>query len=83
MTRTVTVRYFAALADRTGCAAERVDVPPGCDVASLWTIVATRHPGLGGVRPPPLAACDLVQSGWDRPLDDVAEVAFLPPFSGG
>jgi molybdopterin converting factor small subunit len=31
----------------------------------------------------PAAACDGIYAGWDRILDGVAEVAFLPPVSGG
>lgn len=83
MSRTIVVRYFASLADRAGTATERVEVAVGDDVASLWSELARRHPKLSELATRPLAACDLEQSGWDRRLDDVGEVAFLPPFSGG
>lgn len=79
----VRVLFFASLKDRTGVAVEEVEVPPGCDVAGLWKALAGRHPRLGEPGLKPAAACDGTYAGWDRSLDGVAEVAFLPPVSGG
>lgn len=80
---TVTVRYFASLADRAGTRAETIDVAPGLDVAGLWRRLTEIHPRLADVSPPPMAACDLARAEASRRLDGVTEVAFLPPFSGG
>lgn len=77
------MRYFASLADRTGCAAEQVEIGEGADVATLWGLLLDRHPDLLRIGCRPLAACDRAYAGWDRPLDGVREVAFLPPVSGG
>ena len=79
----VRVRFFASLAERVGTDVESIEVPPGTDVAGLWNALASRHPGIGDLRWRPLAACDLVYAEWDRRLDGVDEVAFLPPVSGG
>ena len=80
---TVEVRFFASLVDRTGCARERVEVREGTDVEGLWALLCKRHPELGRTGYRPMAACDLSYSSWDRSLDGVREVAFLPPMSGG
>lgn len=79
----VEVRYFASLAQRAGCSGERVELEAGADVSSLWRLLERRHPGLADIGFRPMAACDRTYAGWDRSLDGVREVAFLPPVSGG
>ena len=79
----VTVRWFAALVDRTGCSEETIPVEPGIDVNGLWRCLVARHPDLADLPFRPLVACDLDYSDWKHTLDDVREVAFLPPVSGG
>jgi molybdopterin converting factor small subunit len=81
--RTVEVRFFASLAQSAGCSRETVQWGPGDDVRALWRALARRHPELGAVGFRPLVACDRVYAGWDRSLEGVREVAFLPPLSGG
>jgi molybdopterin converting factor small subunit len=76
------VRYFASLADGAGCGCESIEVPAGIDLAGLWRLVVERHPDLARAARP-LAACDLAWAPWERRLDGVEEVAFLPPVSGG
>lgn len=80
---TVRVRYFASLRDRTGVGEETIDIAPGTDVSALWATLGARHPRLGAFGVTPLVACDMAYASWDRILDGVAEVAFLPPVSGG
>ncbi len=77
------VRYFAALVDRTGRTNETVEIADGADVNGLWSVLVQRHPGLGELSYRPLVACDLEYADWDRSLEQVREVAFLPPVSGG
>ena len=60
-----------------------MELDPAADVAGLWRELVRRHPGLGQVGFRPLVACDQEYSDWDRSLDGVREVAFLPPVSGG
>lgn len=79
----VEVLYFASLRDRTGVASESVEVPRHWRVSDLWQAVLGLHPGLRDVTVRPLVACDLEYASWERPLDGVREVAFLPPVSGG
>jgi molybdopterin converting factor small subunit len=79
----IEVRYFASLVDRTGVDVETIEVAPDDDIATLWARLVERHPKLAGIGFRPMAACDMEYSGWDRPLGEVKEVAFLPPVSGG
>jgi len=80
---TLRVLYFASLRDRAGRREETIDVPPGTRVLELWELLVARHPPLREVTVRPMAACDLAYAPWDLVLDGVAEVAFLPPVSGG
>lgn len=77
------VLFFASLADRAGRKAARVDLPSGADVEALWQRLLVEYPGLRLVGQRPMVACDLQYAAWDRRLDDVREVAFVPPVSGG
>lgn len=79
----VEVLLFASLADRAGTASVTLEVPPGTKVSGLWDALGLRFPGLRAHGGRPLAACDLAYASWEHPLDDVREVAFLPPVSGG
>jgi molybdopterin synthase sulfur carrier subunit len=80
---TVRVLYFASLQDRAGTREEAFDVPALSDVEALWREAQARHPGLAAVTVKPMVACDMAYARWDRTLDGVREVAFLPPVSGG
>jgi molybdopterin converting factor small subunit len=79
----VGIRYFASLADRTRCRTESIEVDGDLQVSGLWRLLVDRHPGLTDVGFRPLVACDREYSDWDRKLEGVLEVAFLPPVSGG
>lgn len=79
----IEVRYFASLADTTGVGRESVEVEAGADVRALWETLRRRHPALAETDYRPMVACDLEYAEWDRSLEGVREVAFLPPVSGG
>jgi molybdopterin converting factor subunit 1 len=79
----VHVLYFASLRERAGASDETVELPESSDVSSLWAALQRKHPGLRDVTVRPLAACDMTYAAWDRSLQGVSEVAFLPPVSGG
>lgn len=79
----VSVRYFASLVETVGTDVETVALEPGEDVDALWRRLVALHPGLDRIGFKPLVACDLEYADWSRSLDDVSEVAFLPPVSGG
>jgi MoaE-MoaD fusion protein len=78
----VRARCFAVLreaaADRTD-----LDLTDGARVADAWDELAARYAGLAPHRPYVLAARNGAYAGWDDPLTDGDEVAFLPPVSGG
>ena len=57
-----------------------VEVTEGAGV-SVYRSIGT--PALRNLDYRPLVACDLSYADWDAALDGVAEVAFLPPVSGG
>ena len=80
---TVEVRFFASLVECTGHSTETIEIEPTLDVAALWELLVERHPGLGQLAYSPLVACDRVYADWDRRLEGVREIAFLPPVSGG
>lgn len=77
------IRWFASLVETTGVAEETLEVAPGQTVADAWRILGERHPALATVGFRPLAACDRGYARWDASLEGVAELAFLPPVSGG
>ena len=77
------VRYFASLTEKAGGQLESLEIDPSSDVNALWSLLVERHPALGELSYRPLVACDQVYADWDRSLDGVGEVAFLPPVSGG
>lgn len=79
----VDVLYFASLADRVGTRQETVETAEGADVEALWRTLRDRHAGLRSLATRPMVACDGEYAAWDRGLDGVREVAFLPPVSGG
>jgi molybdopterin converting factor small subunit len=83
MSRKLEVRYFASLVDMTGCSSEQVEFDGSQDVEALWRELIRRHPALDSLGFRPLVACDLQYADWERRLEDVREVAFLPPVSGG
>ena len=77
----IDVRYFASLREAAGMPAETVDTA-AADVLSLYAELQARH---GFTLPAERlrAAIDGAFARWDAPLHDGAEVAFLPPVSGG
>ena len=77
----VQVLYFASLRDAAGCACEVVDTDAR-DAAALYAQLRARHGFTwepGSLR----AALDGAFVAWDAPLREGAEVAFIPPVSGG
>jgi len=73
----VRVLLFASLAERAGWAERVIDVPEGATLLSIWETLRIDLP----VRP--LAACERAWAPWDAAVPENAEVAFVPPVSGG
>jgi molybdopterin converting factor subunit 1 len=80
---TVTVKLFARARDLAGADAVRVELPQGATVAGLRRELSRAYPSLAGL----LARCAVaVEAEFARDGDvlaEGAEIALLPPVSGG
>jgi molybdopterin synthase sulfur carrier subunit len=76
----VTVLYFASLRDSAGIGSEVVDRPDS--LAELYRSLRARH-GFSLAQEKLRVAVDGAFSDWDAAIDDGAEIAFIPPVSGG
>ncbi len=79
----ITVRYFAAHRDITGCAEEQIELLEGATVGGLWEQLTTRYPRLVGYTGRLLYAVNQEFSQLSTQLNEGDEVAFIPPVSGG
>ncbi|HZZ86604.1 MAG TPA: molybdopterin converting factor subunit 1 [Anaeromyxobacteraceae bacterium] len=79
----LTILYFAAAREAAGAASESLALPGPADVAALRRALAERHPALSRVLPRCRLAVDEELAEDHHPLADGAEVAVIPPVSGG
>lgn len=79
----VTVLLFAQARDRAG--RERVDLvmPEGCRVSDVLDRIAREHPGLEPLWPHLAVAVNGELTPAHGALSEGAEIALLPPVSGG
>ena len=82
-TMTLTVHLFARARDLAGAASVSVDLPPGATVAALRAALAARHPALAPLLARSAVAVDHDFADDDHALTPAAEVAVIPPVSGG
>jgi molybdopterin synthase sulfur carrier subunit len=76
----VTVLYFASLRDAAGVASEQLAQP--ASLPELYAELQVRH--CFGLRQEQLrVAVDGEFCGWGATVADGAEIAFIPPVSGG
>lgn len=80
---TVTVLYFASLTDLMGTDQETLDLPNGATVADLVEALEETSPGLQEFQRRFRVAQNQEFVGWDQPILDGAEIALIPPVSGG
>jgi MoaE-MoaD fusion protein len=80
---TVRVLYFAVVRERLQLDAESVALADGAAVDALLDVLAARHPALTALRAALKVAVDREFVGGDHRLTDGAEVALIPPVSGG
>jgi molybdopterin synthase catalytic subunit len=78
----IQVRCFATLREASA-ARTTLTVESPASVDSAWDEMAARYPALSAHRAFTQAARNGVAVGWDEPLADGDEVAFLAPVSGG
>jgi molybdopterin synthase sulfur carrier subunit len=76
----VTVLYFASLRDAAGVDSEQVDRP--ASLLALYEGLRERH-ALPLPRERLRVAMDGAFCDWDAPVEEGAEIAFIPPVSGG
>jgi len=76
----VTVLYFASLREAAGCESEVVPLAPS--LAQLYEELRRRH-GFAFQRDKLRVAVDGAFASWESPVRDGAEIAFIPPVSGG
>lgn len=78
-----TVRLFAALADRLGGRRIQVELPEGATGHDLLESIATEHPDAAAL----LVTCRIaVNREFSDPATEIpadAEIALIPPVSGG
>jgi molybdopterin synthase catalytic subunit len=79
----VTVLYFAAARERAGLDRESLDVNDGATVLAVKALIAERHPALGAVMGHLRVAVDKAFATDGQQVRDGAEVALIPPVSGG
>jgi molybdopterin synthase sulfur carrier subunit len=77
----VRLLYFASLRDAAGCEAEDVDVAAG-SLAELYDAARVRH-GFAMPRERLRVAVDGAFAEWAAVPQEGAEIAFIPPVSGG
>lgn len=77
----VQVLYFASLRDAAGIAQETVDTDAG-NLAALYEDLRVRH-GFALPRERLRVAVDGAFATWGDPPHAEAEIAFIPPVSGG
>ena len=82
-TLTVTVLLFAQARERAGTARETLELPAGSRVSDALRLLEQRHPRLGELREHLAVALDQRLVRDDPALDSGAELALLPPVSGG
>jgi len=79
----ITTLYFAQVRERAGTSGQALDVPDGSRVSHALAVICERHPGLAPLLPVLAVAVDGVLARPDTALHDGAELALLPPVSGG
>lgn len=77
------VRLFASYREAVGAPQVELPLPDDADGAALWTALVARYPSLGTLPPPSGFAIDDEYVSGNRPLRGAAEVALIPPVSGG
>jgi molybdopterin converting factor subunit 1 len=79
----ISVRLFARARDIAGADALTVEVPPGATVADLKKQLAVQCPALAALLERSALAVNDEFAGDAFPLPPAAEIALLPPVSGG
>ena len=79
----VTIRLFARLRDIAGAEHLEREAGPGATVESVWQALSAEFPALAPYRSSLSCAVDAEYARFETAIADGAEIAFLPPVSGG
>ena len=79
----IEVKLFAMARQRVGSAVARIELPAGATVRDLRAAFASQHPSLAGSVGQFRFAIDNEYAGEEAVIPDSAEVACIPPVSGG
>ena len=79
----IQVLLFAQARERAGRARMMLELPSGGRVSDALAVLEQLHPGLAELRPHLAVAVDQKLVGPDAEIRDGAELALLPPVSGG
>jgi len=79
----LTVRLFARARDLAGADHIAVEMPAGATVADLRRRLVAQHPTLGGLASRCAVAVGAEFADDNHVLTEAAEIALLPPVSGG
>ena len=79
----VTLLFFAQARECVGRPSLSLELPEGSRLADALAEAERRHPGLAALRPHLAIAVDQRLTADDPPLAGGAEIALLPPVSGG
>lgn len=74
---------FASASDALGAAESELEMPPGARLGDLRRELLARHPALAALLPRLAVAVDGEIVAGDPELTPGAEIALLPPVSGG
>jgi molybdopterin converting factor subunit 1 len=80
---TIEVLYFAQAREHAGCASESIEIGEGTRIADALGALMARHPGLAALAPHLAVAVNGVLARPETVLREHAELALLPPVSGG
>jgi len=79
----IKVRLFASYREAVGASQVELPLRDDADGAALWAALVARYPGLRMLPAPSGYAVDDHYVSGNRPLRGAAEVALIPPVSGG
>jgi molybdopterin converting factor subunit 1 len=79
----IRVRLFAVARQAAGTDSIEIELPEGADVGQLRRAMAARVPGLGAIVDQLRFAVDEEFAGDDTKIPPTADVACIPPVSGG
>jgi molybdopterin synthase catalytic subunit len=82
-TMTIVVLLFAQARERAGTSRTSLELPEGSRVSDALAALEARHPGLAALREHLAVAVDQRLVRGDATIAPGAELALLPPVSGG